>query len=175
MKNEKFEEYFLKYKDLIVRLVMDKTGDYHAAQEICQQVFIAFYKNMDHVPEEYVKAWLLRCTRNAVVDYFRKAKHRRDEVSLEVSVSEEGNTLIEESLEIYEDQRSKSELIHRILKEVREVNKHWYDAIILCCVEGLPYPEVAERLHISLVVLRARVHRARMYIKERYKDEYPPK
>lgn len=57
MKNKRFEEYFLKYKNLVIRIVMNKTGDYQTAQEICQQVFISFYTNMDKVSPELVKAW----------------------------------------------------------------------------------------------------------------------
>lgn len=56
MKNKRFEEYFLKYKNLVIRIVMNKTGDYQTAQEICQQVFISFYTNMDKVSPELVKA-----------------------------------------------------------------------------------------------------------------------
>lgn len=72
MKNKRFEEYFLKYKNLVIRIVMNKTGDYQTAQEICQQVFISFYTNMDKVSPELVKAWLIRSTQNAVVDYNQK-------------------------------------------------------------------------------------------------------
>ena len=34
MNNKKFEMYFLEYKDLVIRIAMDKLGNYHAAQEI---------------------------------------------------------------------------------------------------------------------------------------------
>ena len=43
MKNKKFEEYFQKYQDLIMKIVVDKTGSYDDAEEICQQVFLYFY------------------------------------------------------------------------------------------------------------------------------------
>ena len=74
MKNERFEEYFVKYKNLIMRLVMNKTGDYQTAQEICQQVFTSFYANMDRISPDLVKAWLIRSTQNAIVDHLRKNK-----------------------------------------------------------------------------------------------------
>lgn len=37
-RDERFEACFLKYKNLVMRFVIDATGDYQAAQEICQQV-----------------------------------------------------------------------------------------------------------------------------------------
>lgn len=48
-KNVSFEKYFLKYKNLIIRVIVDGSGDYQLAQEICQLVYERFYKNMDKV------------------------------------------------------------------------------------------------------------------------------
>lgn len=171
MKNKRFEEYFLKYKNLIIRIVMDKTGDYQAAQEICQQVFISFYSNMDRIAPELVKAWLMRCTQNAVIDYFRKMKTKR-EIFVDTPVTESGNNLVEESLEIYEDRRSNRELVGRILREVRAVNEQWFEVLVMNCVDGLSYAEMAKELGIAEPVLRARMYRARSFIKEKFGEEF---
>ena len=37
-KNVSFEKYFLKYKNLIIRVIVDGSGDYQLAQVICQLV-----------------------------------------------------------------------------------------------------------------------------------------
>lgn len=171
MKNKEFEEYFLKYKNLVMRIVMDRTGDYQTAQEICQQVFLSFYRNMDHIPSDLVKAWLMRCTQNAVVDYLRKEAVRK-EICLETVMAENGNALAEESLEAYEKNRSNRELVGRILREVRAVNKQWFEVLVMSCIEGRSYKEMSERLCISEPVLRARMYRARLYVREKFRDEY---
>ncbi|MDY3250752.1 MAG: RNA polymerase sigma factor [Candidatus Choladocola sp.] len=171
MKSEKFEEYFLKYRNLVIRVVMDKTGDYQLAQEICQQVFLALYTNMEKVRPDLVKAWLIRCTQNAVIDYFRKSKTKKEFIS-DTSVSEAGNILMEESMEIFVEKKYNSELAGKILNEVRTVNEKWFEVLVLNCVEGLSYAEVAEVLNISEPVLRARMHRARNFIKKRFGAEY---
>lgn len=172
MKNKRFEDCFLEYKNLVIRLVMNKTGDYQAAQEICQQVFISFYSNMDRVSDDLVKAWLIRCTQNAIVDYLRKNKNRTEIQLDESSITQSGNVLVEESVERYEEQRSDRELVGRILREVKSVNKQWFDILILSCVEGLSYAEMAKRLNIPESVLRARMYRARVFIKQKFGDEY---
>lgn len=171
MKNKRFEDYFLKYKNLVIRIVMDKTGDYQVAQEICQQVFISFYTNMDKIAPELVKAWLMRCTQNAVVDYIRKLKVKK-EIFVDVPVSESGNTLVEESLKVHEERLNNRELAGRILREVREANEQWFEVLVLHCIDGLSYAEIAEKLHISEPVLRARMYRARMFIKEHFGEEF---
>lgn len=171
MKNKRFEEYFLKYKNLVIRIVMDKTGDYQAAQEICQQVFVSFYSNMDKVAPELVKAWLMRCAQNAVIDYFRKLRNKK-EIFVDTPVLESGNNLVEESLKVYEDRLNNRELVGRILREVREVNEQWFEVLVMHCIDGLSYAEMAEKLGISEPVLRARMYRARTFIKERFKEEF---
>lgn len=171
MKNERFEEYFVKYKNLIIRIVMNKTGDYQTAQEICQQVFTSFYANMDRISPDLVKAWLIRSTQNAIVDHLRKNRVK-GEIFVDTTFTEQGNILVEESLELYEERRSKRELVGRIFREVRAVNKQWFEVLVLYCLEGLSYSEAAKRLHISESVLRARMYRARAYIKEKFGKEY---
>lgn len=172
MKNKRFEEYFQKYKNLIIKLVMHKTSDYQTAQEICQQVFISFYSNMDRISDDLVKAWLMRCTQNAIVDYLRRNKGRTEVCLDEATVTDNGNLLVEESVELYEDKRIKRELAGRILREVKKVNEQWFEILVLNCVEGLSYMEVAKRLNISEQILRARMYRARAFIKQRFGDEY---
>lgn len=46
-KNVSFEKYFLKYKNLIIRVIVDGSGDYQLAQEICQLVY-----------ENFIKIWI---------------------------------------------------------------------------------------------------------------------
>lgn len=174
MKNERFEEYFLKYKNLIIRLVMLKLDDYQVAQEICQQVYVALYTNMDKVHPDLVKAWLIRCTQNAVIDYVRRRKVKR-EIFTDAPVAESGNILMEESVELLAKKLDDRELTGRILREVKEVNTLWFEALMLCCVEGLSYEEASEKLNVPVDVLRARMYRARAYIRKKFGDEYPEK
>ena len=39
-RDERFEACFLKYKNLVMRFVIDATGDYQAAQEILSLIHI---------------------------------------------------------------------------------------------------------------------------------------
>ena len=110
-RDERFEACFLKYKNLVMRFVIDETGDYQAAQEICQQVFVRYYEYMDRVSPDFEKAWLMRCTRNAIIDYLRKNK-RRKELFLETpigEVREVSGALQEKSIAICEDKMNRSE------------------------------------------------------------------
>ena len=171
MKNKRFEEYFLKYKNLVMKVVMNKTSDYNVAQEICQQVFVSFYTNMDRVSDDLVKAWLIRCTQNAVIDYYRKTAKEK-EIFVDASVTETVNILAECSLEAVEEKLDNMDLMGKVLRTVKVANEQWFEVLVMNCIEGLSYAEVAQRLQISETVLRARLYRAREFIKSKFGDEF---
>lgn len=171
MKNERFEECFLKYRNLIMKAVMNKTSDYQLAQEICQQVFMTYYCHMDTVDEKFEKLWLLKCTQNALVDYLRK-DGLRNGVNQEIIFQKTGNVVEIPLTDCYEKNVMDKELTGRILRDVRKVNVIWYEILVMYCVYGLSHKEVARKLHITEDVARARLYRARKYVREKYGDEY---
>ena len=63
----------------------------------------------------------------------------------------------------------------KVLRAVKAVNRQWFEVLFMSCVEGLSYAEMAGRLKVPETVLRARLYRARLYIKEKFGDEYGDK
>ena len=175
MKNKEFEKYFLRYKDFLIRMVMSKTNDYQAGQEICQQVFMKFYIYMDRIPADLVKAWLVTCTRHEITDYLRTAKLREvvlEEIGYETSASsgtgDATPVQTENSCEIHVMNR---ELLMRLFRQLKEKNPQWYELLYLYHVKGLSYKEISQKLDISDTILRTRMNRARAWIRKNYKDE----
>ena len=167
-----FEKYFLKYKNLIIRVIVDSSGDYQLAQEICQLTYERFYKNMDKVRPGMEKVWLIRCAKNALTDHYRKARVKREIYTEDIPPAEVGNLLVEKSIERQEERIDQRNLAGKILREVREVNVQWYDVLVLHCMEELPHSEAARRLQISETVFRARLSRARAYVRKNFEEEY---
>ena len=100
---------------------------------------------------------------------------RRKELFLETpigEVREVNGALQEKSIAICEEKMNHRELLGKILAEVRKVNEQWYEILMLLCVEQCTYEETAQRLGISVMVLRARLYRARSYVRKHYGAEY---
>ncbi len=171
MKNGKFEDYFRRYKNLIIKIAMDKIGNYDDALDICQQVFVSFYQNMDIVSDELVKAWLIKCTRHAISDYYRKTS-REKEIFTEFSEKGIGNIAIDGEIGLAEDRLDDLDLLGKVLRTVKTVNRQWFEVLFMYCVEELSYAEMARRLNVSNTVLRARLYRARMFVKEKFGKDY---
>lgn len=171
MKNEKFEDYYRKHKDLITKIAMYKIGNREDVKDICQQVFITFYMNMDVVPDELVKVWLIKCTRHAISDYYRKTSKEK-ETFMEFSGKEIGNVAIDGGIGLAEERLDDLNLLGKVLRTVKAVNQQWYEVLSMCCIEELSYAEMERRLNVSNTVLRARLYRARMFVKEKFGIDY---
>ncbi|MCD7833162.1 MAG: RNA polymerase sigma factor [Lachnospiraceae bacterium] len=173
-KNVRFEASYKEFGDFIFRVAMKNTSDYYTAQDIEQQVFCEFYANLDKIYLGAERAWLLRSTRNAIIDFWRK-RNKRGVAYVDFAVAEEGNLLVDERLMRLEDQVAAQELTQRIFEAVKAENVQWYEALVLCCVDDLSYREAAEILEVSETLLRTRVCRARAFIRENFWDEYKGK
>lgn len=59
-----------------------------------------------------------------------------------------------------------------VLAAVRKKNKSWYEIIQAVCVEEMTQEEAAQHLGISQEVLRAKLYRARKFIRKKFRDKY---
>ncbi|HIT88935.1 MAG TPA: sigma-70 family RNA polymerase sigma factor [Candidatus Merdenecus merdavium] len=171
-KEEKFDQVYYQYKNLIMKVALDRLHDYHIAQEICQQTFLEYYVHIDRLEERLIKPWLILVTKNATVDYLRKASNRlefgRKDVELEVTTQ----VISDYGVERVVDKIIQKELIFKIMDELRIVNENWYEVIMEVTILSKPQEEVAKKLGISIKVLRARLYRAKGWIKKEYGNEY---
>lgn len=168
MKNiETFTEMYKKYAALIIRSVVAQTNDVELANEICQNVFLAYYKNMDRVEEDFVKAWLLHVAKNQVVDHWRKTGARK-KVMQESGIEDLDRVKDDREMEKRCDDR---QFICEVLEHLRKVNPLWYDVIDCICIRQMTPEEAAFYLDIPPGALRNRLSRARQYLRKMYEEE----
>ena len=64
------------------------------------------------------------------------------------------------------------ELTERILEDLEKKNPDWYEIVIRMYIRGEDAEETARALGISIENLRTKKHRLKMYLTERYKDDF---
>lgn len=72
-KKAKREEYtlaFNKYYPLVFNIVLSKVGNEHDADDICQEIFLAFFEKFEEV--ENHRKWLFGTIRNIVIRHYEK-------------------------------------------------------------------------------------------------------
>lgn len=121
---------------------------------------------MDKVDESRIKPWLLQVAKNLLIDYWRKASTRKE------FLVESPTGALEESGADMEKQCMDRMFICRLLEDLKEVNELWYEVIYYIFILKMGYDETAKLLDISPATLRARLYRAKNYIKEKYGEEY---
>ena len=162
MNEKKFTEVFNKYNRLVRKMVISRSGNDMLAEEICQQVFLQYFEQMNNISEELIQPWLLLTTRNMVYDYLRKMQVRKDTYS--INGIKDFMVIHEDNTERVVTRLSHSMLTERILEELYDKKKE--------CILQMSYEEAAKHLNIEVQVLRARLYRARRYIRKKYGEEY---
>ncbi len=77
-KRAKREEYtlaFNKYYPLVFNIVLSKVGNEHDADDLCQEIFLAFFEKFEDVENQ--RKWLFGTIRNVVMRHYEK-KSRSD-------------------------------------------------------------------------------------------------
>lgn len=167
---EKFQEIYDQYKNLILKIAFDSTKDYHLAQDICQETFLKLYGYQEHIDVTRVKSWLLVVAGNLIRDHFKKGgKHKEilDEDGLLMELSPHENCI-----DAYLRQMGLRELHNRMLEELRKKNENWYEVLILVEYLEVPRKVVAKQRGIALSTVDLQLNSAKKWLKSNFKKEF---
>lgn len=167
MKNELYERFYLKYRNLSRSVAYETIRDLDLTEDIAQEVFKVFYEKMEELDltdEEYMRAWIINVTYHKAVDFTRKA-YRHHEYGFHENEGEE-RFLIGESPERILEYREEIQKRVEVLARFRETHPLEYELLIRITV-GEESPEsLAREKGITVGNLRVKVHRARNQLKK---------
>ena len=174
-----FEEIVNRYADKIYRLAFKITRDYYSAEEILQEVFLTLINKIDTFRgESKFSSWLYRVTANAAYMHLRAQKKYENDVSLEdyVPYDENGTLMGRIKAKDWIDRPDKAllseEAMEIIEKAVNELPEPYRVVFHLRDVEGFSNQEVSEVLGLSVPALKSRLHRARLYLRDKLSDYF---
>lgn len=172
---ERFVEYF---RPKIFQYSWLMCGHREDAEEVAQETLLKVFENGEQLREpEKIRSWVFRIAKNACLmkrrkstfaparelslDEFMPSKHRDgDGVRMEIadwSALPEGKALESEMRELLE-------------KAIRELPESYRSVILLRDIEELSTQETAQILEVSTDVVKARLHRARLAIRQTLDD-----
>ena len=151
------------YGESCLRLAYLYTKDWNAAEEIVQDVLLAYANQYDVFRgESSIKTYLLKITANKSKDYLRKKK--RWPWLPFGELPEKSTASAERLVEREEEQTQLLEALHRIPLNYREV-------LILYYYEELNTREIAEWLQCSKNTVKTRLIRGRNHLKAQLKAQ----
>ena len=161
-----------RYGDRVYRLARRITGSNEDAEETAQDaLWTAARKIGTFKGESAFGSWLYRITANAA---YQKLRGRRgnqevswedllptfDELGKHVEPVGDWSTKIEEPA-------VQSELRELLAASIAALPEDYRTTFVMHDVEGLSNPEIAESLGISLPAVKSRVHRSRLFLRQR--------
>ena len=163
-----FEELVRRYQRPIVAYVYRMVGDYDAALDLAQEVFIRVYNSLGRYrPEFKFSTWIYRIAHNAAIDHLRRQGAARTE---EMEVAGEGGSTFEKPLASKsltpEQETERGERRAEIEGAVGQLPAAYRELIVLRHSHDLSYDEIAEVTGLPLGTVKNRIFRAREAMRE---------
>lgn len=152
-----FDEAFTLHHRAVFRTARALVRDIGLAEDVTQEVFLRYYRNMDATPgEELLRAWLLRVTMNVARNTLRgqtRTTAREDQYAKRAEHEGWFTRAPEEEFE----RKTEIEAARRALEKIKEPMR----SCLLLKQQGLSYREIAEALQINEVNVGSLIARGR--------------
>jgi RNA polymerase sigma-70 factor (ECF subfamily) len=165
-----------RYAERVYRLALRITGSREDAEEVAQDaLWTAARKVHTFKGDSAFGSWLYRITANAAYMKLRSRRARAREIALEdvLPPLADGGAHFEpmDDWSPRVDEQALNGELRRVLESaIDELPPDYRTALVLHDVEGLPNPDIAETLGISLPAVKSRVHRSRLFLRKRLAD-----
>lgn len=150
-----------RYSKAVYNMAYNFAGNSDDAADITQDVFLKAYRNIEKFSDDHdhksFSSWLLRLSKNHCIDYYRKQKHRRNQLELDENLHDdpghESHTP-EEALVRHSDTEYLREKLQLLPPDLRTM-------LIMRDIQDYSYQEIAESLELPLGTIKSRINRAR--------------
>ncbi|MEW7974299.1 MAG: sigma-70 family RNA polymerase sigma factor [Candidatus Thiodiazotropha endolucinida] len=148
------------------RYARSLTRDQHQSEDLVQDCLDRALSRMSQWQSDTnLRAWLFTIMHNLHVSGLRGRRHSSTWESLDQSETADQRQSGQEGMI---QMRDLEHALHRLSDEQREI-------LMLVCVEGMRYEEVAQVLNIPTGTVMSRLHRAREALRQILKGEEPAK
>ena len=161
------------FGDRVYRLAIRITGNEQDAEEVVQDaLWTAARKIHTFKGESAFGSWLYRITANAAYQKLRGRQDKKHEVPWEdllPTFDELGQHVdpVSDWSPKVEEPALQCELREVLSTAIDALPADYRTAFLMHDVEGLSNPEIAETLGISLPAVKSRVHRSRLFLRQR--------
>ncbi|HEX8890306.1 MAG TPA: sigma-70 family RNA polymerase sigma factor [Pyrinomonadaceae bacterium] len=167
-REESFEELVRRYQRPIAAYVYRMVGDYEAALDLTQEVFIKVYNSLSRYRSEFkFSTWIYKIAHNSAVDHLRRYGTR--EQSLTGEVEGELRELPLESRRLSPEQESeRRERREEIEHVVSLLPSAYRELVLLRHSHDMSYDEIADVTGLPLGTVKNRLFRAREVMRQQF-------
>jgi RNA polymerase sigma-70 factor, ECF subfamily len=148
-----FEGIYRRHAQSVFRFAMRCVSRRDVAEDLTSEAFLALYRNLDHIDESQLPAWLLTVVRNRARDYWRRqVVEQRYLESLDPPIASDAPPLERWILD------------NPALKPIHRT------CLMLRYVHGMSRAEIAEALALSETQVKGHLQYALELLRKAYKD-----
>ena len=161
---EAFERLVETYENKIYTLALRMSGSPDDAGDIAQEAFLAAWRGLPAFRGEAGFAtWLYRLASNAAIDYLRRQRKQRGELSLD---DEELGLDAVDAGPGPQDAAEGEEVRSAVAAGLRALSEGHRQVLVLRELQGLSYEEIAAVLAVDLGTVKSRISRARSALRK---------
>jgi RNA polymerase sigma-70 factor (ECF subfamily) len=176
-----FEEMVRRYHARVYSLAYGVLRNPQDAEEATQDAFLTLYRKIGTFDESRkFFSWFYRVALNSAYSRARRRQPALPTVAIEDRLpqfSGDGHFAVDVpdwSVKV-EDEVAARELAARAGEFIAELPPAYRDVIWMNDVEEMSAPEIAETLEISIPAFKSRLHRARLYVRQRLSEISNPR
>jgi len=163
-----FEELVRRYQRPIAAYVYRMVGDYEAALDLTQEVFIKVYNSLRRYRSEFkFSTWIYKIAHNSAVDHLRRYSNRAQALIGEFE-GEQYDLPLESRRLSPEQESEKAERRAEIEAVVRGLPLAYRELVLLRHSHDLSYEEIAEVTGLPLGTIKNRLFRAREAMRQQF-------
>jgi RNA polymerase sigma-70 factor (ECF subfamily) len=172
-----FDELVNRYERRLYNFGMRMCGEIRDAEDVVQETFLNIYKYLkDFRYETKFKNWVYRIATSACIKKRRKSKFAPDkELSLESflpGADREGPREVPDWASVPLTQLLNEELSRTIKAAIDALPPNYRVVVVLRDLEGFSTAETAHILKLTESNVKVRLHRARLFLRERLNDYF---
>ena len=142
---------FEKHNKNLYNFFLRQTGDPQTSEDLVQEVFYKILKyRHTYRGESKFTTWMFRIALNSKVDYYRKNKHKSDDIEILESVA--SNDPSPEDISV---QKEKKDILTKALQMLPEEKR---EILLLSRFQNMKYEEIADIVGCKVGTIKARVH-----------------
>lgn len=154
-----------KYRDRVYTFAYYGLNNREEAEDVTQDVLVKLWQNREKIDPEKLPAWVMRVTRNAVIDAARRRRTRSSVIadSLEFETAE--NVVAAPGSDTERIVRSR-EMRDTLERALAEVDEPYRSIIVMREIQDMTYADIAGALETPLNTVKVYLHRGRKMLRE---------
>jgi len=162
-KQESFATLVTRYKRFVYSIVYKYFKDVDDINDISQEAFLKIYKSMGQYNPEYkFSTWIAKITVNLCLDVLRKKKMHFVPMEEVEMVLKDNNTP--------ETAYVERERTLQVQSAINKLPEKYKEVVLLYHEDGASYKEISEILNQPLSIIKNRLHRARLILRESFSN-----